>query len=80
MDKIRLQNYGLCDAKPAQDFKPGEFMKWNGGSTSEVLRIRSESEHYITFLIRYYGFKNELKTSERRIKKTRLVAIGGKLI
>jgi len=79
MKRIRLQQMGMVEAKPAQEFQIGEVMGWNFGARSEVLGIVKETNSFITFKISgcgRYGEIDKSVTYERRLKKTRLVAIG----
>lgn len=71
MNTTHLQGIGSVSAKPAGEFKVGEYMAWNYGHRSKITAIISETKEFRTF---------ELTCSdgvfERRLKKTRLVAIG----
>lgn len=84
MQTIHLQNIGKAKAKPAQEFKIGEFMLWNYGSQSKVISITKETKAFITFEIMYpLGGSNDWSNtgiSERRLKKSRLVGIGSEEI
>jgi len=78
-DAIRLQGIGICPAKPAGEFKDGDFMKWNGGSTSQVIERVKETAAFIDFKICCVGYNGDLEFGTRRIKRDRLVAIGSVL-
>jgi len=68
---VHLQSVGLVKAKPASEFRVGEFMGWNFGSVSEVVAIREISKCFIEIDESLNG-----KIYQRRLKKDRLVAIG----
>lgn len=79
MDLVHLQSVGKVEAKPAQDFEIGEFMVWNFGSQSKVVGIAKETKAFITFELLSpdcWGDWSDAKVLERRLKKSRLVAIG----
>ena len=67
-----LQGVGAHAGKPAGDVVPGDVFVWNGGSTSTVIRQLSETPKTITFETMADG-----KTYQRKLKKTRIVAIEG---
>lgn len=77
---IHLQSVGKVEAKPAIEFKINEFMVWNFGSQSKVTAVVKETKAFITFELTYpLGGSNDwanTRTSERRLKKSRLVGIG----
>jgi hypothetical protein len=80
---VHLQGIGKVEAKPAQEFQIGEFMMWNTGSQSKVVGIAKETKAFITFEILYPDCWRDwanAKVGERRLKKTRLVAIGSEQI
>ncbi|MBE7473139.1 MAG: hypothetical protein DPW09_36185 [Anaerolineae bacterium] len=75
---VHLQRIGKVAGKPAQEFKPGEFMMWNFGGVSRVEGVVKETPTYITFNISWPGKGNSWNDRSediRRLKKTRLVAI-----
>jgi hypothetical protein len=68
---VRLQSVVWVNAKPADEFKPGERMGWNFGSTTEVISRVSETASFVIFEIKdQHG-----KLWHRKLKKDRLVAI-----
>lgn len=69
---IKLQYVGNVRAKPTNEFKVGEFFKWNGGSCTKIIAILKETKTQIIFKTEdpEHGF------FERRLKKDRLVGIG----
>jgi hypothetical protein len=69
---VQLQSVGHVAAKPAKDFKVGEFMAWNFGYASEVLEIVKETKSFITFKL---SSTESDYVGERRLGKNRLVAI-----
>jgi len=76
---IKLQGVGLVEAKPAEDFKIGESMMWNTGVTSKVIGIVKTTKNFIIFktlCANIWGDWSRAEEYERRLKKTRLVAIG----
>lgn len=75
---IWLQGYGWAEAKPAEDFKPGEYMRWNYGSCSKVEKIVSQTTKMMTFQVSWEGFSGKTDFGERKMKKDRWVAIGEK--
>ena len=77
-ETIHLQGIGRVPAKPAQDFKSGEFMLWNYYGVGKVEGITKETEKYLTFRLcspDVWNDWNNAVRSERRLKKTRLVGI-----
>lgn len=68
---IWLQYYGWAEAKPANEFKPGEKFLWNNGTPSTLKRIVKETPKSLTVIEECNG-----KEYERRLLKNRLVAIG----
>jgi len=76
---VHLQCYGGAVGKPAENFRPGEFMKWNGGSTSEFLEILRETKSQIVIKEKCIDRHGVETVYERRLKKSRLVAIGTRL-
>ncbi|MDR3716727.1 MAG: hypothetical protein P4L51_28300 [Puia sp.] len=72
---IWLQEYGWCEAKPAGEFKVGEFMRWNFGDCSKVVAIHSQTEKNVTFLLEWKTAQG-IETGQRKFNKSRLVAIG----
>ena len=70
MNAIQLQGIGLTKAKPACEFKAGEKMVWNGGYTSTILSLSSETKAFVTYLMEDEHMPT---TYERRLKKSRLV-------
>jgi hypothetical protein len=82
-DLVHLQSIGKVEAKPAQEFEIGQFMAWNFGSQSKVVGIAKETKAFITFELLCPDINNDwadAKVYERRLKKTRLVAIGSEEI
>jgi len=78
---VKLQGVGRVEAKPAGAFKVGESMMWNTGATSKVIEILEEksTDKFINFKVEcadLYGNWANSQIYERRLKKTRLVAIG----
>ena len=73
MKTIQLQQVGKVSAKPAFDFKVGESMAWNFGSTTKIINIVKETAKMITF---QFDSEKNGETHERKFLKTRLVAIG----
>lgn len=76
---VHLQSVGKTEAKPAQEFEINEFMAWNFGSQSKIVGIIKETKAFITFELLSpdcWGDWSNAKVSERRLKKSRLVAIG----
>lgn len=73
---IWLQGYGWAEAKPASEFQVGDYMRWNGGSSSRVVEIVRETPKMVTVMEEWVGYGGELKRSERKLKKDRWVAIG----
>ncbi len=71
---IWLQGCGWAEAKPAEDFKPGEYMMWNMGSCSKFEKVIKETAKTITVLESWGG--HYPGTGERTMKKSRWVAIG----
>lgn len=69
---VQLQSVGHVAAKPAKEFKVGDFMAWNFGFTSEVVGIAKETKAFIVFELKS---TSDGITRERRLKKDRLVAI-----
>lgn len=71
MKTIQLQSVGKVPAQEANNIKVGTKLMWNFGSISEVLEIVKETAKTITIKVKcesgYIG--------ERRLNKTRLVAI-----
>lgn len=83
MQTIHLQSIGKVEAKPAQDFKVNEFIIWNFGNQSKIVRVVKETKAFITFELTYPLSGNDWAntgTSERRLKKSRLVGIGSEKI
>lgn len=72
---IWLINYGWAKAKPASEFKPGEYFRWNQGTCARFSRIAKETKQTITVVEEYFN-GDEPATFERRLNKDRLVAIG----
>jgi len=72
IDSVHLQYVGRVKAKPAKDFRIGEKMMWNGGSTTEVVSVVKTTAKFITYGLR----DDESGPWVRRLKKDRLVAIG----
>lgn len=75
---IHLQSVGKVEAKPAQDFQIGEYMMWNFGQVSKVVKVLKETKSFITFEVLcpdVWGDWAQAKTYERRTKKETLVAI-----
>ena len=72
---IWLQRYGWCEAKPAGEFKVGEFMRWNFGSVSKILAVTSETAKTVSFLLEWKGHQQYV-TGGRKFRTGRLVAIG----
>lgn len=68
---VKLQAVGWIKAKAANDFQVGEKMGWNFGSITEVTARLSETDSFVTFQLR----DKQGKLWERRLKKSRLVAI-----
>lgn len=72
MQTIRLQGIARPqEAKPAKDFKVGDFIKWNFGHLSEVLAIRPSGSKSFIFTIKEPG-----GVYERRFLGSRLLAVG----
>lgn len=69
---IHLQGIGRVHAKPAQEFKVGEKMGWNYGSTSKVIGVKKVTKKFIVFRLQ----TKDGSVWERRLKKDRMVAIG----
>ena len=69
---IHLQGVGKTSAKPASEFAVGDSMMWNDGYTSEVIEIVGETAKFVTVALRGETYDR----IERRLKKSRLVAIG----
>lgn len=70
-DSIHLQGVGRVKAMPASQLEVGMRLMWNGGSTSDVMRIRDVSPAFLGIVER------DTRTGKdytRRLKKTRLVA------
>lgn len=72
---VHLQYYGNAPAKPASEFKIGEFMLWNYGMNSRISAIKKETPKSITFEEEYIGFSGKVEKGQRRFLKTRLIAI-----
>lgn len=74
---VQLQSVGRVAAKPASEFKVGDFMAWNFGYASEVLEIVKETKSFITFKLNSIDPMGRVTdtTAERRLGKNRLVAI-----
>ena len=72
--KIQLQGVGLRAAKPASEFKVGEFFVWNYGYHSEIVGIKKVTKHQIVFLTQ----SQDGEIYERRLGKSRLVGIGNR--
>ncbi len=68
---VHLQSVGLVKAKPAVEFKPGEYMGWNFGSVTKVLAIREVSKCFVEIDQELNG-----KCYTSKFKKDRLIAIG----
>lgn len=68
---IRLQSVGHVKAAPASEIKVGSVLMWNFGYTSTVEEIVKETAKTIVIKETYESGK----TFERRLLKTRLVAI-----
>ena len=77
MATIQIQSVGKVNAKPAAEFSVGEKMLWNFGYSSEILEIVKETPTQIVFKINSISPTGKVEdfTGERRLKKTRLVAI-----
>ena len=71
MKKIQLIGYGLVDAQPAKNIKPGNKLMWNYGVTSVVETIEKETKTQIVIRERY----DNGKSYSRRMGKERLVCI-----
>jgi len=73
---IHLQGVGRQNAIFAGNIMVGDILVWNYGTTSEVLSIEDPGKAYIIITERYESWikKGELLTSERKMKKDRLVA------
>lgn len=73
MPKIKLIGYGQQDAVPASQLKPGDTVVWNYGLTSKVVSVTGNGKSSIlTFRMES---SSDHVVRERRMKKTRLVAI-----
>jgi len=77
---IWLQYYGWCEAKPAQDFKVGDFMRWNGGTSTKVLAIVRRTAKTIVFQLQEVDTRYSTGPYERTFKTDRWVAIGSEKI
>ena len=73
MQTVQLQGVGKVKAKPASEFSVGDFMGWNFGHCSLVVGVAKETKSFIT-----YELQNPETGDihERRLGKSRLVAIG----
>lgn len=72
MTTIHLIGYGRQKAVPASELQPGDTLIWNYGYRSKVLSItKSEKSSIWTFHLQ----SNNGIQSDRRMKKTRLVAV-----
>ena len=67
-----LQGVGAHAGKPAGNVVVGDVLVWNNGATSTVKRQLSETAKTITFETECEG-----NTYQRKMKKTRIVAIQG---
>lgn len=74
MSSIHLQGIGRVKAKPAQEFRVGDYMGWDYGGVSKVVGIAKETAKTITFLV----LCSDGQVYERRMKKTRLVAVAAR--
>ena len=79
MQTIHLQGIGRIEAKPAQEFKAGEFFCWNYGGTCEIIGIKRETPATLTFAVKYKNYSGTTEEAVRTLKKTRLVGIGHSL-
>jgi len=73
---IWLQNYGWCTAKPAEEFQVGDFMRWNGGTSSKVIAIVRKTAKTIVFKLEEVEDPYNIGPWERTLKAERWVAIG----
>lgn len=73
---IWLQEYGWCQAKPANEFQPGEFMKWNTGAESKVLSTVKQTAKTITYSLEWKDYFGYYKKQESKFLIDRWVAIG----
>ncbi len=72
--KVHLLGVGDVPGVPASDLKVGDEVMWNFGSTSKVLAIKEISPKFISVTFQNnddYG----PKTSDRKLLKSRLVAV-----
>jgi hypothetical protein len=70
MDTIHLQGLGKVPAKPVREFQPGEFMRWNYGSSTEVIRVEPKGKMADVYFVGHEHRK------PRRMGLDRLAAIG----
>jgi hypothetical protein len=74
---IWLQNYGWAEAKPAEEFKPGEYFKWNYGSESKFIAIAKQTPKKMTVIEEWRSsFEGKYVQAQRTFSKSRWVAIG----
>lgn len=76
-----LQGVGAAAGKPAGELVVGDVMGWNCGYTSTVTAIVNQSPAFITIEEEWLDSGGQAKRSNRRLKRSRIVAIvtGGKL-
>lgn len=70
-----IQGFGACYGKPAVELQPGDIMGWNYGYTSEVINIVSETPTTVTITEQWDSGEGNKKSTTRRFKKSRIVAI-----
>lgn len=70
MTKLHLQGVGKVNAKKAVDFKVGDKMVWNFGSTSTITGVAKETKAFITYIMTDSKMPEPY---ERKLKKDRLV-------
>ena len=74
---IWLQNYGWAEAKPLQEFKPGDFFKWNTGGESKFIAIAKQTAKTVTVIEEWKSYlEGKYEQGQRTFRKDRWVAIG----
>ena len=68
---MRLQSIGLVLGTPAGEIKEGDFLMWNWGYTSEILKITKTSEKMIFVKIKC----SDGSIIDHKFNKKRLVCI-----
>ena len=70
---IHLQYFGQAEAKPASQFKVGDFVMWNTGTETQIVSIQPKGKQFLLWMEKDRDGKT---WGPRTVKISRLVAIG----